>query len=286
MVARRTSEMAEPYHYAMSLPPARPTVVRRRLAAVAMLAFAVAALPACNLHLSMQAEARDEITRSYPLAKGGTLEILNTNGKIQVDATDGATVEVIAERIVKAGTDQAAKDDLQKVEIKETITTDRVKLDSQTHITGINLFGGSRTVNYRVKVPRGTNVKLDTTNSDIVINGTSALNVSSTNGRIVARGVDGAVVAGTTNGEIDIDVARIADEGISCETTNGEIIVTVPASSKARVTASVTNGAITSDGLTLAVSEQSRRRLDATIGGGGPAIKLDTTNGAIRIRGR
>jgi hypothetical protein len=38
--------------------------------------------------------------------------------------------------------------------------------------------------------------------------------------------------------------------------------------------------------LTVAVAEQSRRRLDGTLGGGGPLIRLETTNGAVQIRGK
>jgi len=39
-------------------------------------------------------------------------------------------------------------------------------------------------------------------------------------------------------------------------------------------------------GWTVAVAEQSRRRLDGTLGGGGPLIRLETTNGAVQIRGK
>jgi hypothetical protein len=60
----------------------------------------------------------------------------------------------------------------------------------------------------------------------------------------------------------------------------------VPASIKARLSARVSNGAITTEGLTVAVAEQSRRRLDGTLGGGGPLIRLETTNGAVQIRGK
>jgi hypothetical protein len=38
--------------------------------------------------------------------------------------------------------------------------------------------------------------------------------------------------------------------------------------------------------LTLDASEQSRRRLDAKLNGGGPRIELETTNGGIKIVGK
>jgi hypothetical protein len=48
----------------------------------------------------------------------------------------------------------------------------------------------------------------------------------------------------------------------------------------------VTNGAISTSDLNLSATEQSRRRVEGAIGGGGPAIRLETTNGLITVRGR
>jgi hypothetical protein len=36
----------------------------------------------------------------------------------------------------------------------------------------------------------------------------------------------------------------------------------------------------------VTTTEQSRRKLEATLGGGGPSIHVETTNGAIQIKGR
>ena len=71
----------------------------------------------------------------------------------------------------------------------------------------------------------------------------------------------------------------------ACKTTNGEIEVGVPASGKATIAARVTNGAVEVEDLNVQTTEKTYRRLDATIGGGGPEIRLDTTNGVIRIVG-
>jgi hypothetical protein len=46
------------------------------------------------------------------------------------------------------------------------------------------------------------------------------------------------------------------------------------------------NGVVDTDNLDVAASESSRRRLDATVGGGGPEIRLETTNGEVRIVGK
>ena len=54
-------------------------------------------------------EARDEWTRTDKVSKGASLKIRGTNGRIRVEASDGDTIEVAATRIVRASTDEAAK---------------------------------------------------------------------------------------------------------------------------------------------------------------------------------
>ena len=92
------------------------------------------------------------------------------------------------------------------------------------------------------------------------------------------------LVQGPAHGTVTLNVTKHGEDGIACETTNGMISLTLPPSVNARLSARVTNGAISQEGFNLTVSEQSRRRLDATIGGGGPPIRLETTNGAIQVR--
>lgn len=242
-------------------------------------------LSACNVRLSMNAEARDQWQRHYTLALGGTLEIANTNGLIEIDSTDGTAVEVTADRVVQATTDQAAKDALAGFEIKETISPDHIVLDSASH--GGMTLNMSRRVEYHVRAPKSANVRLSTTNGDINLTGPSVsgtFHAEATNGRIRATGLENSVSATTTNGPITLDVAKLGEDGLSCETTNGTIALTLPPGLNARLSARVTNGQISQQGLNLAVSEQSRRRLDGTIGSGGPTIKLETTNGRIQIK--
>jgi hypothetical protein len=47
----------------------------------------------------------------------------------------------------------------------------------------------------------------------------------------------------------------------------------------------VTNGSINTTDLGLTTTEQSRRKLEGTIGGGGLQVRLSTTNGGITVRG-
>ena len=51
----------------------------------------------------------------------------------------------------------------------------------------------------------------------------------------------------------------------------------------ATISASVTNGGISADGLSIETTESSRRRLEGRLNGGGPQVRLEGTNGGIRI---
>ena len=54
-------------------------------------------------------QGQDEWTRSYKVAAGGRLELINVNGRITAEASDGAdSASSAAERTAKAATDEAA----------------------------------------------------------------------------------------------------------------------------------------------------------------------------------
>lgn len=261
--------------------------IQRTLGVVSVV-LATAVLGACHLDISNRAEARDQWQRHYTLAQGGTFEIRNTNGLIHIEPGTGDAIDVSADRIVRGPDDAAAKEGLAQLEIQETASPTGVTLDSTNRNAGLNLINLSRRVDYHVKVPEWANIKLNSTNGEIEITGprlTGTFRATSTNGQISATGLENSASVETTNGSVTLRVSKLGEDGISCETTNGRIALTVPSAVKARLSARVSNGGIKTDGLDVAVSEQSRRRLDGTIGGGGPLIRLQTTNGAVEIRG-
>jgi DUF4097 and DUF4098 domain-containing protein YvlB len=264
------------------------TLSTPRVPRLATALFVLAAginLAGCHLEIDNKAEARSEWKKSFTLPKGGTFEIRNTNGLIEVSPGEGDQISVTAERIAKAATEAEAKDQAEKMEIRETTSGDTIILDSKFSVSG--MFGNSKQVKYYVRAPRGTTLRLTNTNGEIQINDmTGELRIETTNGSVKAIGISGPTHASTTNGAVSLDFASIPAEGVSAETTNGGVTITVPKDAKARINARVSNGGIEADGLSLGITEQSRRRLDATINGGGPDIRLETTNGGIRVRGK
>jgi DUF4097 and DUF4098 domain-containing protein YvlB len=234
--------------------------------------------------LSTDVEAKDEWTRSFQLTPDGAVTLKNGNGKIEVIGGDGSSVNIIAERIVKASTEAAAKEQLTLLEMKEDVAADRVSIDSSTRGLTINV---SRRINYKVTMPKGASLTLVSSNGDILVtNVGGAFSAEATNGRVTATGLQGGTRVTTTNGVIELTFDKVGDGGITAETTNGTITVAVPKATNADLSARISNGAISSQGLDVQVAEQSRRRLDGTLGTGGPSIRLEATNGAITIRAK
>ena len=260
---------------------------RLRLSTAGAIAAAVLAVGGCTLNLSNKAEARNQWQRHYTLAQGGTLDVRNTNGIIRIEPADGNTVEITADRVVQAATDEAARDGLAKFDIRETVAPDHIAIDSSNRGPGV-MLNLSRHADYHIRVPQWTNLTLETTNGTIDLAGprlSGTFHAETTNGSITAVGLENNTTAETTNGAVTLEVTRLGDEGLTVTTTNGAIAVALPTNLKARISARVTNGTISPQGIDLAVSEQSKHRLDGTIGGGGPSIKLETTNGGIQIKG-
>jgi hypothetical protein len=253
-------------------------------------AAAVVALLAstgCELAFTdLSAQSKDEWTRTYSLAATGQVELTNANGEINVEPSSDGKVHVRAERTAKAATEEAARQLLAKINIREEASADRIRLETEGPSGGF-LTGGHYSVRYWLNVPAGASVKVTNTNGRVSVNDlTGPVEARTTNGGVTARRLKGRVEASTTNGGVDVDVAEVHADGIRLETTNGGVRLTLPSSAKADVRAEVTNGGIDTGTLAIEkVGETSRRHLEGRLNGGGPRVSLETTNGGIKITG-
>jgi len=253
----------------------------RALAALPLVA-ALSLTAACDIALSgAREEATETVTRSFPLSPGGTLDIATTNGRIEVVAGTSPTVEVKAVKVAKAATKEGAADLLKRLQLKEEVTADLVKLRAERSGPSLTGWGNSTEIRYYVKVPANTKVVLDTTNGEIEVeNVTASAQMETVNGQINARGLGGDVKASTVNGGVDIALAAVTGD-VTVETTNGGVTVRVPADAKALLLGRTTNGGLSVDGLQVEEVERSRRRVEAKLNGGGRRIEAETTNGGI-----
>jgi hypothetical protein len=230
-------------------------------------------------------KASDTWTRSYPLSAGGRLEIINVNGEIRAEAAPGGAVEVRAERTARAGSDESARELLGKVEMREEVSGQRVRIETITP----RLRLGGLTASFVVRVPPGVHVDLRTVNGGVRLDNVGGeVRATSTNGGVKGRVAAVSLVdARTVNGGVDIEVTGpvAADGRLTLSSVNGGVRLAVPADTGAEVTARCTNGRVTVSDLPLAApeGESSRRRLQGTMNGGGARIDLQTTNGGVAI---
>jgi hypothetical protein len=257
-----------------------------RKVGVALLPLAVV-LAGCDMSFAhLTARATDEWTRTYPLTAGGEVRIVNTNGKIDVEGVDGSTVEVRAEKIARGATDAAARALLPRIVIKEDNRPDRVSLETE-RMSGI-MIGAAFEVRYHVRAPKNAVINVTNTNGQVALTALDGkVRAHTTNGGVNGKDLTGGVDARSTNGGVTIDMASVGPDRISLRTTNGGLTLTLPDSAKATFSASCTNGGINVSALDkLEVSDQSRRRVEGRLNGGGTEIELQTTNGGIRVRPR
>jgi DUF4097 and DUF4098 domain-containing protein YvlB len=263
----------------------QPRIVRR-IAHAVLTVLAAVSLSACDVVVNTmeggKARAVDQWARTYTMPADSTMEVANTNGRVLVEGTDGTTFDVKAEIAVRAGTEEAAREILKQVEIREESASGRVRLEAK-YPKGLGRAHVE--VKFTLRVPRRATVNVETVNGGIELNALAGtVHAETTNGGVNGRNLAGGVTASTTNGGIDVAMDALSAGGVRLDTTNGGITLAVPGDAKGTISARVVNGGIDVGDLAVEKTDSSRRKLDGNLNGGGPAIKLETVNGGIHMR--
>ena len=259
-----------------------------RRSVVALLPLLLVAASSCDIVTAdLKARETAEWRRSYQLSPGGRVEVRIVNGRIEVQPSEGNAVEIVALKSARAGSPEAAKEALGRIEIIDSASAGLIKVETRLP-RGDGMFHmGSSEVKYTVKVPAAAEVEFATVNGGVEVTGlTGRIKTETTNGGIVGRQIGGPIEASTKNGGVEVEVTRIAEHGVRLGCTNGGIKLRLPSDARANISASVTNGGISADGLPIEITESSWRRLEGRLNGGGPQVRLEGTNGGISIASR
>ena len=143
-------------------------------------------------------------------------------------------------------------------------------------------------MSYELLVPEAADLRLETMNGGIAlydVKGT--VEFKTMNGGVTVDSAAGSVRGRTTNGgvEVSLEGSSWEGEGLDVETTNGGVRVNVPADYSAQLVTGTVNGGMRVD-FPVTVQGRIDRRLDVTLGRGGPTIRAMTTNGGVVIRSR
>lgn len=270
----------------------------RRLSLPALVVFAGLSVAGCDIQAQngkfdidfASGKATDTWSRTYTVPAGGRFELINVNGRVTAESTDGKEVIVEGRRTAKGRSDEIAKENLAKMEIREEVGGSTVRVESRPpRMSG---FGGHE-IEWTVKVPKGLTVDLRTVNGGVRMNGLSGeMHAKTTNGGIKGVGlIVDSVEASVVNGGIDMQFAAPLDstDTVELTTVNGGVTIELPSESKATIAARAVNGGVrVSDELKATQEEESheferRRRFNGTINGGGARVNVSVTNGGVRI---
>ena len=270
----------------------------RRLS-LALVLLAGLNLSACDIKTSAdgnfsfdiaQGKATDTWSRTYTVPDGGRFELINVNGRITAEQTDGKEVIVEGRRSAKGRSDEAAKENLAKLEIREETGGSTVRVESRP--PRMNGFGGHE-IEWTVKIPKGITVDLRTVNGGVRLNGLSGeIHAKTTNGGVRGSNiVPETLEASSVNGGVEIELGAPLDgtDSIELSTVNGGVTLSLAPESKATITARAVNGGVRVNDLEIARDDDStheserRRRLSGTMNGGGARVNLSTTNGGVRL---
>lgn len=225
------------------------------------------------------------LVRVETMRATGSLEIdAGRNGGVMVYGSDRGDVEVHAR--IQAWAESAGD--------AESIAND-VELDVQAG--SVSADGPSTrnrqgwSVIFIVHVPRQSDLDLRANNGPMSVEDVAgSIEARTRNGPLSLAGVAGDVRARTQNGPISIELYgdRWNGEGLDAETQNGPVTLTIPEDFNATLVTGTVHGPMNTDlPLRVEVMGQLRnRRIEATLGDGGPRIRAVTTNGPVTIRKR
>lgn len=219
---------------------------------------------------------------------------LSASGKITVDAGRNGGISVIGEDrrdvLVRAciqawsSNEPAAKALADSIRIN---TSGTIKADSPTEEKN---WG----VSFQIRVPRSSDLQLAAKNGGIsIVSVEGNLQFETVNGGISLNNVGGDVRGRTTNGGLNVVITGNTwkGSGLDVVTTNGGINLTLPEGYSARIETGTVNGGFASEITELKLPSDDRsdeygsqkRRVTASLNGGGAPIRVLTTNGGVRI---
>ena len=219
--------------------------------------------------------------REYTVPAAGAVMSVDAapNGGIQVEGSHRGDILIRARVVGTARTQEEARAIVGRVQV--VATADRVSADGPR---GLGQREGWH-VSYRLAVPTTTPLALRTTNGGITVDGVdSHAELTTVNGGIKLSRMAGDVEGHTTNGGIDVDLdgSTWQGTGLDVQTTNGGVRLRIPEGYSAHLETGTTNGSVNVD-YPVTVQGRIGRTFSTDIGGGGPTLRVRTSNGGVRI---
>src|SRR5215831_16521200 len=224
--------------------------------------------------------------KAFSMEGVSKISVENVNGRIEATAWEKPYLKV---RAVKTASGSRGAETLAQTEIRVRKVGDEIRLETinprRHHLFGFLDFGWRNPrVDYELHFPPGTNIRLETTNGQVLGTGFEGpVSCDVVNGSIELTGVGGPVKAATVNGALRI-AFRGALKKSDLETVNGSVEVAFDKASSVRYDLTTVNGHIEGD-IDLAVEgKHGPKEARGSYNGGSESLRCETVNGSIRLK--
>lgn len=268
-----------------------------RLGAAAGIATLLAA--GARPSAAQTAQSGDTFNWSGKIPAGGWIRIRNLNGPISVEPATGDNVEVVATKHWRRGDPNYVHFTTAKFGPHDesvvicALWGDRTQCDEDHYEThndrGNRNNNNDVRVDFRVLVPKGVKVGVNTINGAVTVDGaTSEIDAHTINGELDVATTGGPVNATNINGGVRARLGRVdSDADMEFITVNGSVSVEFASDFGGDVDLQTVNGSLNTNFEMTLSGRIDPKHLRAHIGKpGGPRIKLETVNGSVEMRRR
>ena len=267
---------------------------------IGFLAMAAALCVPAASHAQQRSERTERAAFTWEgrIREGRWIMIRNMNGTVEVTRGTSDRVEVTAARHTRRGDPDYVRFEVKKFGTNEedvlvcALWGENSSCDERSYRSRNDNRGRRNTnevfVEFTVRVPKGVKVAAFSTNGEISVDGVdSEVDAGTVNGAVLVRSSGGPVSANTVNGSVRAIMGRFTlDTDLSFSSVNGSVIAEFSDDLNADVELSTVNGRFLTDFPVTISGRIDPRRLRATLGKGGPRIRLNTVNGNVELRKR
>ena len=214
---------------------------------------------------------------TLPLVNGGII-VAGDNGGIDLIGEDRQDIQLEARVFARSSSDAAAASLVREIAI---LTDGSIRAKGPSTLTSQT----SWYVNFTLHVPRHLNAELNTHNGGITLSHAAGkLTAETHNGGISVADLGGDVHLLTVNGGLDVNLSgeRWAGSALSARTTNGGVSVKAPAGYSAHLITQTEHGGTSID-FPITLQGALGKRVDTSLGQGGPTIEFITVNGGVSV---
>lgn len=236
--------------------------------------------------VSRRPESQVTISRSWPAAGIRTLAVSEIDGSISVEAAPVDAISLVA----------TARGDLDIDKNRENDGLFETTLEGD-----VLRIGRKERRRKRLHFPFVWNRPRKQIDYVLRVPAAVSVDVTTVNGRIVTRGIEGDTEAVTVNGSMDLETAGTSDfrvtsvngavrakflhefNGARFKTVNGGVEAILPADASFNVDLSQVNGDFEASFPLSIHSNPGRRRVSGEVNGGRHELKIVTVNGDVQL---